>query len=89
MFFLPHMRERYGYIYEILAIVVCFLNRKTIPLLVMIYIATLARYHSYLWGMGILPVWASAAINLAALTVYFLILSKEMGLIGKKPKTSD
>ena len=89
VYFLPHMRERYGYIYEILAIVVCFLNRKTIPLLIMIYIATLARYHSYLWGMGILPVWASAAINLAALAAYFLILSKEMGLIGKKSKTSE
>lgn len=87
VFFLPHMRERYGYIYEILAIVVCFLNRKTIPLLVMIYIATLARYHSYLWGMGILPVWASAALNLVALAAYFLILSKEMGLISHKPKT--
>ena len=78
VFFLPHMRDRYGYVYEILAIALCFVEFKTLPLLVMIYVSTLARYNHYLFRLGFLPVWASALLNLAALVLYFVLLSKEL-----------
>ena len=78
VFFLPHMRDRYGYVYEILAIAICFLRPKTIPGLIMRYVSTLARYNYYLWGIKLIPVWVSAQLNLIALALYLLILMKEL-----------
>jgi len=87
VFFLPHMRDRYGYIYEILAIVLCFTDRKTILPLIMIYISTLARYNSYLWGIKLIPVWGSAALNLLALSAYFLLFAKRISAEKQEAKT--
>ena len=85
VFFLPHMRDRYGYVYEILAIAVCFINPKTIPLLVMIYVSTLARYNYYLLGFRLIPVWESAVLNLLALAVYLYIFAKSIMPPKTKP----
>ena len=81
------MRDRYGYIYEILAIVLCFTDRKTILPLIMIYISTLARYNSYLWGIKLIPVWGSAALNLLALSAYFLLFAKRISAEKQEAKT--
>lgn len=50
--FLPQMHERYGYLYEILAIIVLLLNIKTIKLIVPLYIITFSTYGKYLFGLS-------------------------------------
>lgn len=51
--FLPAMHERYGCVYEILAIAILFLNRKTIPLFVALLGMSLFTYGFYLHGSTI------------------------------------
>lgn len=88
VFFLPHMRDRYGYIYEILAIAICFINPKTIPLLITIYISTLARYNHYLFRLGYLTERGSAVLNIIALILYFVILYRNLVPAKSEPRPS-
>ena len=55
VFFLPCMIDRYGYIYEILALVLVFFNRKTLIPAVILYVT---NYYMYAGRVGIetLPV---------------------------------
>lgn len=88
VFFLPHMRDRYGYVYEILAIAVCIVEYRTLPLLVMIYVSTLARYNYYLFRFGFLPVWVSALFNFIALILYFVLLYRKLVPAKTEPRPS-
>lgn len=75
--FLPSMHERYGYLYEILAILVVFLQIKTLPCMVALYITSFAIYGKYLFMFEInLPVLA--IVNVLAYIGYTVILMKEM-----------
>lgn len=85
--FLPAMHERYGYLYEILAIVIVFLNKRTIPLLISLASVSMATYGCYLYyqeiDMSILSV-----INLATYVLYLMVLTKSM-LENKVERTID
>ena len=51
--FLPAMHERYGYVYEFLGIMIVFENKRTIPLLSLLNLVSLATYGWYLHGKNI------------------------------------
>lgn len=76
--FLPQMHERYGYLYEILAIIVLFLNRKTVKFMVPLYIITLTTYGKYLFGLPH-PVDVYTGIaNIFVWLGYVHLISKDM-----------
>lgn len=52
VFFLPKMHERYGFLYEIFAILIAFINKKTIVLCVVLNMLSLVTYGYYLYGAG-------------------------------------
>lgn len=66
--FLPQMHERYGYIYEILAIILVFMNKRTIKLIISLYIITLITYGHYLFG---LPYGINVYMGIANTVVWF------------------
>lgn len=75
--FLPSMHDRYTYLIEILAILICFLNKKTIIGMIGMYIITLMSYGSFLFGKTInLGAWA--IINLIIYIFYLYLLNKEL-----------
>ncbi len=78
--FMPAMHERYGYLYEILAILIAILNKKTRPLLFPLYTITLLTYGNYLFGgsinFSILGI-ANCAVYLGYLFVLMPALCKQ------------
>ena len=81
--FLPSMHERYGYLYEILAILVVFLQIRTLPCLVGMYLASFAIYGKYLFMFEInLP--ALSIVNTLAYIGYIVILTREMLKDGER-----
>ena len=69
VFFLPAMHDRYGYVYEILAIVYMFKNKKAIiPAILLILIST-STYSNFLFHVGIDLRWITA-FNFVAYGVY-------------------
>jgi len=81
VFFLPAMHERYGYCYEILAIMIAFMVTKTIPLAVALTCISLTTYGGYLFNNTVNE-WTMAVINLIVYISYMIILNKE--LVNKK-----
>ena len=80
---LPSMHERYGYLYEILAILVVFLQIRTLPCLVGMYLASFAIYGKYLFMFEInLP--ALSIVNTLAYIGYIVILTREMLKDGER-----
>ena len=80
---LPSMHERYGYLYEILAILVVFLQIRTLPCLVGMYLASFAIYGKYLFMFEInLP--ALSIVNTLAYIGYIVILTREMFENGER-----
>ena len=80
---LPSMHERYGYLYEILAILVAFLQIRTLPCLVGMYLASFAIYGKYLFMFEInLP--ALSIVNTLAYIGYIVILTREMLKDGER-----
>lgn len=75
--FLPAMHERYGYIYEILGIMVLVENRKTIPLMIFMNIISLAAYGRFLLGKSI-NIDVLAVGNLVVYVCYACILMTQM-----------
>lgn len=75
--FLPSMHERYGFLYEILAIWILFLERKTLPCMLAMYITSFATYGIFLFryesNMTILSI-----VNVLAYVGYICILSREL-----------
>lgn len=76
--FLPCMHERYGYVYEILAIIILVLNRKTILPFITLILLSCATYSNFLFGMEIPIGNVAAYVNLVAFLAYSLILWSEM-----------
>lgn len=52
VFFLPKMHERYGYLYEILAILIALVDRKTVIPCVILNMVSLITYSTYLYGVS-------------------------------------
>lgn len=75
--FLPAMHERYGFIYEILAIFLAFWYYKTIPMLVLMYFTTFGTYSHFLFAYGIDSV-RLAWFNVLVYVVYVIYLHKQM-----------
>lgn len=81
--FLPAMHERYGYIYEILAIVIAVVNKKTIPLLAALFYMSGCTYGHYLYETEVnMPVLS--LINTATFLLYCYICGREMKGNGGK-----
>lgn len=74
---LPAMHERYGFLYEILAIVIVFVNKKTIPLLISLNCISIATYGNYLYFRDI-DMNLLAVVNLITYVCYFGIIMKRM-----------
>lgn len=75
--FLPAMHERYGFIFEILAIVIVFIEIKTIPLLIGITCLSLTTYGVYLFNNTVNE-WFLAVINFIFYVSYMIILNKNL-----------
>ncbi|MBO5336619.1 MAG: DUF2029 domain-containing protein [Lachnospiraceae bacterium] len=75
--FLPSMHERYGFIYEMLAIGIVFLNKKTIPLLVTLTCLSLYTYGAYLYD-SIISIRVLSVVNIVTYLLYWYILWKDM-----------
>ncbi len=74
---LPAMHERYGFIYEILALFLAVRYYKTIPLVVLMYFTTFGTYSFFLFAYGIDSV-RMAWVNVLVYTAYVLYLHKQM-----------
>lgn len=75
--FLPGMHERYGFVYEILALVIAFFIPKTIPLLTVMYSLTAITYGQCLFG-GPDVTRTMGVINLLIYVIYIMILLGKM-----------
>lgn len=80
--FLPSMHERYGYLYEILALLILFFEVKTLPLLVPLYIVSFATYGYYLF-MHTINMDMLSITNVLVYIGYTVFLIKQM---LKEPK---
>lgn len=76
--FLPSMHERYGFIYEILAIVLAVQLPRTAPLCVGLTAVTICTYGSYLFKWESIPLKTLAVLNLALFAAYAYTLCREM-----------
>jgi hypothetical protein len=76
--FLPAMHERYGYLYEILAILILIYNRKTLFPMLGMYIITLMAYGSYLFGTVVDSTLVLSVANTLIYGVYSVILIKDL-----------
>ena len=83
--FLPGMHERYGFMYEILAIVIAFLIPKTIIPTVLLLSLSLITYGSNLiYNLEIHPVMGIA--NFAVYLVYIYLFYKDAFKVDKNTK---
>lgn len=77
VFFMPAMHDRYGYVYEIIAIVYMFKNKKAvIPAILLILIST-STYSNFLFHVGIDLRWITA-FNFVAYGVYLWFFFTEL-----------
>ncbi len=77
IFFLPAMHERYGFSYEILAIVIAFIYVRTVPLAIGLTALSLTTYGAYLFN-NTTNEWFLAIINLAIYVSYMIIINKKL-----------
>jgi len=77
--FLPNMMSRYGYLYLVLAIPLCFFNKKTIPWCVCIHMISIYMINNGCYS-NLFPttIQGISLINLASWIAYMWILLKEI-----------
>ena len=68
-YFLPGMHERYGYVYEILAILLMVYDKRTMFLSIALQLCTVITYSSYLFQKGY-NVTIMSIINFAIYLIY-------------------
>ncbi|MCR4689537.1 MAG: hypothetical protein K5745_08325 [Saccharofermentans sp.] len=83
IFFLPCMHDRYAYFYETIALVYCFINKKSLPLYLGLRLTSYFTYLYYLIGLDILPLTVLAIATFAILIAYFFMINSEIN--GEKP----
>ena len=77
--FLPAMHERYGFMFELLGIIIAFINRKTIVPLITMNLMILALYGNYLIvGTSATNLYELAWINSVLYVIYMYVLNKDM-----------
>ena len=76
VYFLPAMHDRYGYLYEILAIVHMFKNRKTILPCFLLQIISMITYSNFLFHLGV-DVKMLSVLNFIVYAVYCYIFVKD------------
>lgn len=85
VFFLPAMHERYGYIYEILAIIYCFKNKKSIIPCALMMLVSLCTYGVYLMG-GSVTLKSLVFLNMFVYLWYMYLFFKEVSGLKKGEK---
>ncbi len=76
VFFLPAMHERYGYIYEIIAIIYCFKNKKAIVPCALLQLISMCTYGYYLM-QGTVPLKSLVLLNILVYIMYVCLFFKE------------
>ena len=87
VFFLPAMHERYSYCYLILGLFLCFLDRKMLPVFLVLLAIDLTTYSNYLFPLNpSLPRKTVALFNCIcyAASVCYVVFC-HFGKPGKKP----
>jgi len=82
VFFLPAMHERYGYMYEILAIIYCFKNKKSIVPCCLLMLVSLCTYGNYLMG-GSVTLASLVYLNIFVYIWYMYLFFKEISALKK------
>ena len=77
VFFLPAMHERYGFICDILGLLIVFYNKKTIPMLAFMYVTTLVTYGNFLFHNKT-DLYVFAFINLFTYIAYSAVLNYQL-----------
>ena len=75
--FLPAMHDRYGFCYEIFAVIIAFLNIKTVLPAVMISSISLVTYGNFLFGRS-MNLTVLTIANLVTYIIYMIMLQKEL-----------
>lgn len=70
--FLPSMHERYGFLYEILSIVLIFFYPKTGILSLILHILSMATYGSFLFDVVVKNFYAMSVINVIVYFIYVM-----------------
>ena len=76
VYFLPAMHDRYGYLYEILAVVFMFKNKKTILPCFILQIISMITYSNFLFHLGV-DVKMLSVLNFIVYAVYCYIFVKD------------
>lgn len=82
--FLPSMHERYGFMYEILSIMVFFLYPKTGILSFLLHMLSLRTYGSFLFDFPITEFYFMTIINVVVYLIYIIYFQKQISAAAKK-----
>ncbi len=86
VFFLPSMHERYGFIYEILAIVYVFKNKKSAAPCILLQLISVCTYSRYLFGSDINLILLTG-MNLTAYLWYAYLFINELSSCEEEQDT--
>lgn len=80
VYFLPHMHDRYGFLFDLLAIVYALLRPKKLPLLGAVFMVTTITYMRYLTGIYIVELKYTALIQFGILVYIGYDLYRQINL---------
>ena len=86
VFFLPAMHERYGYLYEILGIILAILIPRTLPLCAGLIVISLNTYGAYLFNASVNWTFITC-LNAIIFCLYIYCLNKELECAFIEEKT--
>lgn len=88
--FMPAMHERYGYVYEILAILLAIYDTKTIVGCIALQLCSVITYSRYLFGFGydVRDARLLAVFNLLVFIGYFIYYIRKIHLTDKTVVTA-